>query len=116
MLGLAFEKCAHLGMTFSFEDCNLNHATFYKIKIKGTSFLSCTLHDVDFGSCNLSASVFDSCDFMNASFDQTNLIKVNFYNSINISLDPENNKIKNALFPLDTLPGLLQKHQIKVLN
>ncbi len=70
---------------------------------------------MDFVRCNLSASVFDTCDFMNASFDQTNLIKVNFYKSINISLDPENNKIKNALFHLDTLPSLLLKHQIKVL-
>lgn len=115
MLGLAFEKCAHFGMTFHFENCNLNHASFYKIKIKGTTFTHCSLHEVDFGGCDLTSSVFDTCDFMNASFDQTILIKANFNNSINIGLDPENNKIKNASFPLNTLPGLLQKHQIKVL-
>ena len=34
MLGLRFDTCSDFGLSFSFENCTLNHSTFYKKKIK----------------------------------------------------------------------------------
>ena len=51
-----------------------------------------------------------------AVFAYTNLEKADLLNSINIVLDPENNKIKEAKFSLASLPGLLGKYEIKVEN
>ena len=34
MLGLHFEHCNEFGLAFSFEDCQLDHSSFYSTKIK----------------------------------------------------------------------------------
>jgi uncharacterized protein YjbI with pentapeptide repeats len=36
MLGLRFDTCNEFGLSFSFENCTLNHSSFYKTKIKKT--------------------------------------------------------------------------------
>jgi hypothetical protein len=33
MLGLNFEDCNEFGLSFNFENCSLNHSSFYKIKV-----------------------------------------------------------------------------------
>ena len=38
MLGLWFDTCDAFGLSFSFENCQLNHSSFFKIKIKKTDF------------------------------------------------------------------------------
>lgn len=38
MLGLHFENCSQFGLSFSFDDCNLSHSSFYKAKIKKNAF------------------------------------------------------------------------------
>ena len=38
MLGLHFENCNQFGLSFSFENCSLNHSSFYKTKIRKTVF------------------------------------------------------------------------------
>jgi uncharacterized protein YjbI with pentapeptide repeats len=34
MLGLRFDTCNQLGLSLSFDSCQLNHASFYRVKIK----------------------------------------------------------------------------------
>lgn len=36
MLGLRFDHCNEFGLSFSFDNCSLNHSSFYKLKIKKT--------------------------------------------------------------------------------
>ena len=38
MLGLHFENCSQFGLSYSFDNCNLNHSSFYKTRIKKTIF------------------------------------------------------------------------------
>ncbi len=42
LLGLHFENCAEFGLSFSFENCTLDHSSFYKRKIHKTNFKDCT--------------------------------------------------------------------------
>jgi uncharacterized protein YjbI with pentapeptide repeats len=56
MLGLHFDDCAAFGLAFSFENCTLNHSSFYKLKIKQTKFLNCSLVAVDFTETDLTQS------------------------------------------------------------
>ncbi len=53
MLGLRFENCNDFGLSFSFEDCQLNYASFYQLKIKKTIFKNSQLHEIDFSACDL---------------------------------------------------------------
>ena len=53
MLGLRFDTCNAFGISFSFDGCQLNHSSFYKMKIKKTVFKSSQLHEVDFAEADL---------------------------------------------------------------
>jgi uncharacterized protein YjbI with pentapeptide repeats len=38
MLGLRFDTCNEFGLSFSFDNCQLNHSSFYKTTISKTNF------------------------------------------------------------------------------
>jgi uncharacterized protein YjbI with pentapeptide repeats len=112
MLGLHFEDCNELGLSFSFESCNLSHSLFYNTVIKRTSFKDAKLHEVDFSACDLTSSFFDKCDLSGAIFDNTNLEKADFRTSFNFSIDPDKNRLKKTKFSSYGLSGLLNKYDI----
>jgi len=114
MLGLHFENCSEFGLLVGFENCNLNHSSFYKTKLKKTSFKNTQLNEVDFVECDLTNSDFDSCDLLKAAFENTILEKADFRTSYNYSIDPEVNKIKKAKFSLPGAVGLLDKYDISI--
>jgi uncharacterized protein YjbI with pentapeptide repeats len=114
MLGLQFKDCSEFGLSFSFDNCLLDHSSFFKIKLKKTVFKNSQLHEVDFTECDLTSSFFDGCDLANAIFNNTILEKVDFRTSFNYSLDPEINKIKKAKFSLAGTVGLLVKYDIEI--
>src|SRR5690242_5813156 len=45
-LGLRFDKCNSLLLSFSFESCVLNFSSFYRLKLKNTLFQECQLQEV----------------------------------------------------------------------
>ena len=57
-------------------------------------------------------SVFTNCDLQGAKFENSELINVDFTSSYNYSINPEVNKVTNAKFSLDGLPGLLDNYNI----
>lgn len=114
MLGLHFEHCSEFGLSFRFENCVLNHASFYIVKIKGTVFKNCELKEVDFTEADLSAVVFDNCNLEGTIFEHTVLEKADFSTAFNYSLDPASNNIKKAKFSIAGLHGLLSKYDIEI--
>ena len=48
MLGLRFETCNEYGLSFSFDNCQLGHSSFYKMKIRKTIFKNSQLQETDF--------------------------------------------------------------------
>ena len=116
MLGIRFETCNEFGLSFIFDNCNLDHSSFYQKKLKEILFKNSHLHEVDFTECELISAVFDNCDLAGAVFEKSNLEKADFRTSINYSIDPESNRIKKARFTLAGLPGLLDKYNIDIDN
>ncbi len=114
LLGVSFNNCNDFGFDASYEDCHLNLASFFKLKLKGTQFKNCSLQEVDFIETDLSDASFDNCNLSRAVFENTNLEKADFLTSYNYSIDPEINNIKKAKFPADGLKGLLEKYNIEV--
>ncbi len=114
MLGLKFETCNDFGFSVRFNNCTLNHSSFYSWKIKKTIFKNSHLIEVDFTNCDLSNAVFDNCDLSNAIFENTTLEKADFRTSFNYSLNPEINRIKKAKFSLTGIAGLLSKYDIEI--
>jgi uncharacterized protein YjbI with pentapeptide repeats len=114
LTGLHFQNCNDFLFAVRFENCNLNLASFYKLKIKKTVFKNSSLHEVDFAEADLSNSLFDNCDLAHAIFENTNLEKSDFRSSFNYSINPEINKIKKAKFSLNGIAGLLEKYDIDI--
>ncbi len=114
LLGLRFDTCNDFLFSAAFEKCTLGFSSFYKLKLKGIFFNDCTLHEVDFAETDLTGVVFDKCDLKNTVFDQTILEKADFSTAYNYSINPENNKIKKAIFSVEGLPGLLEKYDIVI--
>lgn len=116
MLGLQFYHCSEFGISFTVENCLLNHSSFYKMKIKKTVFKNSHLQETDFTACDLTGSLFDACDLANATFDNTILEKADLRTAYNYSINPEINKIKKAKFSLSGVPGLLHQYDIEIDN
>ncbi|GGZ19973.1 hypothetical protein GCM10007049_10650 [Echinicola pacifica] len=107
LFGMHFHKCDPLLITLSFEDCQLDYSSFFKLKMQKTPFLNCRLRQVDFSNANLMGSDFSKSDCTDTVFDQTNLIQCNFQSAENFSISPDKNQIKKAKFSQHNLVGLL---------
>jgi fluoroquinolone resistance protein len=114
LLGLHFEHCSEFGLQVGFDNCLLNHSSFYKTKMKKTVFKNSQLQEVDLTECDLTGSVFDNCDLMNATFENTIIEKADLSTAYNYSIDPEMNRIKKARFSLTGVMGLLDKYDIEI--
>ncbi len=114
MMGLRFEDCNDLLISFQFVQSSLNLSSFYKLPLKHTVFSDCKLLEVDFTEADLSLASFKGCNLKGAVFENSILEKADFRQAINFDIDPENNRLKKARFSQDGLPGLLHKHGIVV--
>lgn len=114
LLGLHFDDCNPFLFSVFFKQCVLDFSSFYKMKLKQTTFSDCQLIEVEFNESDLSESVFLNCDLNKASFNNTNLTSCDLRLAINFTIDPENNKLNKAKFSQDGLSGLLLKYNIKV--
>ena len=109
-----FAMCDKLIFDIAFTHCVLDFAKFYTLKLKGTSFVYCSLIAVDFMSADLTEVVFDACDLYRSEFAKAIANKANFKTSYNYTIDPTKTKIKKAVFALDGLKGLLTKYEVVV--
>ena len=114
MLGMRFNACTEFGLSFSFDNCLLDHSSFYKTKIKKTVFKHSQLEGTDFTDADLTSTIFENCDLAQALFDQTILEKVDFRSSYNYAIYPKQNRIKKAKFSLLGISGLLGKYDIEI--
>jgi fluoroquinolone resistance protein len=114
MLGVNFTDCNPFLLALAFEDCSLNVATFYQLKLKGTIFNNCSLQEVDFTETDLSQATFNNCDLSRAVFEQTNLEKADLRSAYGYIIDPSLNRIKKAKFSIAGVMGLLVKYDIEV--
>ena len=112
MLGIHFEECNDFGLSFRFDNCTLDHSSFYGTKINKTIFRDSRLLEVDFSESDLTDSSFLNCDLSGALFENTNLEKTDFLTSYGYSLDPERNRLRKTRFSSNGLPGLLGKYDI----
>jgi uncharacterized protein YjbI with pentapeptide repeats len=114
MLGMRFDSCNKLLLSFSFEGCVLNFSSFYQLKVKKTHFKDCKLQEVEFIASDFSASAFFNCDMMHARFENTILERADFRTAYNFSIDPEINKVSKARFSQAGIAGLLDKYNIEI--
>ncbi len=116
MLGIHFDALNSFGIIIGFENCTLNHSTFYQLNLKKSPFNNCELKECDFSECDLSGATFSGSDLTDTKFDRTNLEAVDFSNAVNFVISPAKNKLKGAKFSKEGLAGLLVEFGIKILD
>lgn len=114
MQGLYFEKCYAFGFSVRFENCLLNHSSFYRVDLSDSSFSDTNLKEVDFTDSNCNNITFENCDMHRAIFDHTILENADLKSAVGFSIDPEINRIKGAKFSLAGIAGLLNKYDINI--
>jgi fluoroquinolone resistance protein len=115
ILGVNFHECQDFLFAVTFDTCILDYSSFMGKKMLKTQFGKSSLKEANFTQVNLSGSVFNECDLSGAIFSQTDLTSVNFSAAYNFDIDPELNYMKKAIFSAGGLPGLLSKHQLKIV-
>lgn len=114
LIGLNFDQCSPFLLSFTFENCQLNFSSFFKLKLKNTIFRDCQLQQTDFSNANLSSAQFINCDLSGSIFLNTRLEKTDFSTSQNFSIDPEANFLAGAKFSTQNVQGLLNKYKIVI--
>ena len=114
MLGIRFDTASNFGLAFSFENCRLDHSSFFRLKLRKTKFRNCDMEGVDFGEADLTEALFENARLVQAIFDNTTLEKADLRTASGFSIDPERNKLKKARFSQANIAGLLDKYQVRV--
>lgn len=114
MLGLRFDTCNPFLLEMSFEGCQLNFTSFYKLKLKNTRFVACQLEEADFSEADLTSATFEGSNLKRAVFDGTNLEQADFRAALGFSIDPTINRVQKAKFSSDNLVGLLDRFGILI--
>ena len=109
-----FAMCDKLIFEVHFKECTLDFSKFYALKMKGTTFVHCSLIAVDFMNSDLTNAQFDYCDLYRSEFDFALANKSNFKTSFNYASDPKKTKLKKAIFSLSQVKGLLFREDIVV--
>ena len=99
LVNVDFEHCNPFGFFISFQECQLDQAYFFGRNLKKTHFLDCSLKEARFIDCDLTGAVFKHTNLELAVFINNTLNQADFSTAYNITLDPEQNKLKKAKIP-----------------
>lgn len=114
MIGWRFENTNPFSFYIQADHCQLNLASFYKIKAKGLKLTHCQLVEADFTEAQIPECDFSGSDLSGAIFNQTVLEKCRFEEAQNFSIDPRINQVKGAHFASNNLTGLVDRFQINI--
>jgi uncharacterized protein YjbI with pentapeptide repeats len=110
--GLNFGECNNFSFSANFSNCILDYTVWYKLRIKGTKFIGCSLSGADFTEADLTNAVFRNCNLNRAAFSRTLLKGADFRSAYNFTIDPETNSLAKARFSALSLSGLLTKYNL----
>jgi uncharacterized protein YjbI with pentapeptide repeats len=114
ILGLQFQDANHFAFSLKCMNCQLDHASFFKVNLQECIFVKCRMIDCDFTEADLRKLDLVSCDLLDARFERSNLVKTDFREAINYSIDPNNNSIEGAKFTSIGALGLLDTFNIEI--
>jgi len=112
MMGLLFDTINPLLFKVEFDNCNLANSSFFEIDLTKCKLIGCDLSNVDFSSSDLTQIKFKDCNLFDATFENTILDKTDFFNTQNVIINLDKNKVKGAVFNQNNLRGLLQQYDI----
>jgi uncharacterized protein YjbI with pentapeptide repeats len=86
------------------------------MNLQNCAFLNCDLEGVEFTEAKAKGISFYGSNLLDVVFDRTDLRAVNFIETKNLQLEPQNNQIEKAKIQAAQLEGLLLKYQLDILH
>ena len=114
LIGVDLSVCSPFLWKANFHDCQMDLIIASGMKLKGTTFSSCSLKEADFSSADLTSASFDNSNLERAIFNNTNLEKADFTSALNYAFEPGNNILKKTRFSSEGIMGLLSNYDIIV--
>lgn len=114
LLGLDFAKCDRFILEFECHKSIIKNCSFREMNIQKTKFAGCDILDCDFIESNLVSSDFSEANLRGTTFLKSNLEKCDFSNAYDYIINPNDNKVKKAVFTLPEAMGLLKGFNIVI--
>ncbi|QZT38133.1 pentapeptide repeat-containing protein [Halosquirtibacter xylanolyticus] len=114
MQGVAFNAANPFLLSMTFDHCRLDQSVFLDMDLRSCHFKYSQFKHGILESCKLQKVAFDETELEQTLFYRCDLSQADFRTAINLSFDPDNNKMKGAKFSIQTALGLLAKYQIKI--
>ena len=105
-MGVKFELCNPLGLSFELIGCNLTAASFHALDMRRVRFEKCNAQAE--GVC------FNEVVLKGALFEQTNLKAADFTLAAHWRIDPNENSLQKAKFRKEELSGLLASWSLDI--
>ena len=102
---IVLKECKAIGVNYSelstpieinFYNSNINLSSFYRLDLKHTKLIDCSIQEVDFAESNLEKADFSGSDLSSAVFDGTNLSMTDLSEAINYLIDPQKNILRKT--------------------
>ena len=116
LMSINWEACNPFALKMDFTDCILDYSFMSKLQLAKTKFINCIMKGVDFTESNMTGVLFEDCVLTDSIFQHTNLSKADFSSALHFRIDPEINKLEDAIFSLNNVEGLLSKYKIKIVQ
>lgn len=124
---VTFQKCNVMGINWTlaqwgimtgirFEECTLNHCTFFGLDLTRFAFVGCTIHNVDFAEANMTGVDCRNSDFDESRFHQTDLTRADFVGAQSYAIDATINTLKKTRFSLPAAMSLLRSLDIELVE
>lgn len=114
LTGVDFSFCSDFLFDVGFIGCIFSYAIFFKNSLVKSVFDDCTLNEAQFTESDLREAEFKNCSLSGTVFIRNNMEGADFRTAENYIIDPELNRMKNALFSLQGVSGLLFKYDIVI--
>jgi len=114
LVGLRFEDCNDFLFSMRCEGSMLDYSSFYNLDLTQSRFRDSVCTEVDFTGANLSDVILEDCDLARSIFEGCNLERTDFTRARNITMDPEKNMMRGAIFSSHNALSLLSKYQIEI--
>ncbi|MEI8345097.1 MAG: pentapeptide repeat-containing protein [Candidatus Omnitrophota bacterium] len=114
LTGIAFNTINPFTLNWEFRKCKIEMCGFVGLKMKRSRFSDCFIHKTSFAGADLTGSDFSGSDLSQSEFGHTILEKCNFATARHYSIDPGQNRLRQARFAYPEVMALLTSFGIKV--
>jgi uncharacterized protein YjbI with pentapeptide repeats len=123
--GVAFADCKLMGVEWTdlgafpaleLRGCDLRYASFVSLVLRKIVIERCDLRDAQLVDVDLAEATLVDCQLGGARFERCDLRKASFAGAVDLTLEPQGNKLAGARIPVETAVRMAEALGLKVIR